>query len=325
MAQGRKQTRLIRIALSAAALLAAGGVLWLETRPPSIAPGPGPVVSLPEVTSPPIVAEPPPKPPEQTAILPPPPVRPSDKGLPAWRRNAVSVAPDDGRPMIAIIIDDVGLDRRHSAEAVALPPPLTLSYLAYAEDLPEQTRAAKARGHELMLHIPMEPKGRQNPGPHALHVFDDDEAIARSVDWDLARLDGIVGANNHMGSRFTEFDHGMAIVIDHLAARGLFFLDSMTSAQSVGWKVAEEADIPAVKRDVFLDDVQTRAAINAQLAHTEAVARRTGQAIAIGHPHPATLAALRAWLPTVEARGFRLVPVSAVVLREQAREAREAD
>jgi polysaccharide deacetylase 2 family uncharacterized protein YibQ len=253
-----------------------------------------------------------PPPPTPAFVLPPP--GPLPAGEAAWRHYAVHAGPDDGRPMIAIVIDDMGLDRRHSDEAAALPAPLTLSFMTYAEDLPAQVSAARARGHEIMLHVPMEPQAaRVDPGPNALKLDLDQDEIKRRMTWDLARIDGIVGINNHMGSRFTEWPQGMASVLAVLRERGLFFLDSRTTPHSVGIDLATEIGLPHAARDIFLDVDLTDPAVASELAKTEAVARRNGSAIAIGHPHDPTLTELRRWLPTAEARGFRLVPVSAIV------------
>jgi polysaccharide deacetylase 2 family uncharacterized protein YibQ len=216
--------------------------------------------------------------------------------------------------MIAIVIDDVGLDRPHSDEAARLPGPLTLSFMTYAEDLPAQVAVARAHGHEIMLHVPMEPlAARVDPGPYALTVALGPDEIKRRLDWDLARLDGIVGVNNHMGSRFTESAVAMTPVLATLRERGLFFLDSRTTPHSVGADLAAAMGLPHAARDIFLDVDINDPAVASELAKTEALARHNGFAIAIGHPHEPTLEELRRWLPTVEARGFRLVPVSAIV------------
>jgi polysaccharide deacetylase 2 family uncharacterized protein YibQ len=98
-----------------------------------------------------------------------------------------------------------------------------------------------------------------------------------------------------------------------LRTRGLVFLDSRTSPASAGIRLAVAYRVPHVARDVFLDDDQTPSAITRQLARVEQVARQHGSAIAIGHPHDATIAALRAWLPQLSEKGFALVPVSAIV------------
>jgi polysaccharide deacetylase 2 family uncharacterized protein YibQ len=164
--------------------------------------------------------------------------------------------------------------------------------------------------------VPMEPlDGELDAGPQALLDRLPADEVLRRLRWDLSRFDGYVGINNHMGSRFTQSRDGMRVVLQEIKNRGLLFIDSRTIADSVGGKLAAELGVPHADRDVFLDNEQEAAAVEQQLARTEEVARRRGYAIAIGHPHDATIAALTRWLPTLERRGFVLVPVSAIVRR----------
>jgi polysaccharide deacetylase 2 family uncharacterized protein YibQ len=230
-----------------------------------------------------------------------------------WRRNAVPFRDLASKPLIAVVIDDVGLDRPHSKRAWELPGPLTLSFLPYAKDLREQAKAARAHGQELMLHLPMEPSGRADPGPNALLVSLSEGELRQRVIIALDSFDGYVGVNNHMGSRFTAYRPGMETVLSQFKARGLLFLDSRTTPSTVGDQVAQELGVPSVARNVFLDDDESLDAVRRKLAETEAVARRQGFVVAIGHPHEATIRALAEWLPTVAGKGFALAPLSAVL------------
>jgi len=232
---------------------------------------------------------------------------------PMWRRNAVPFGDLYSRPLIAIVIDDVGLDRPRSKRAWELPGPITLSFLPYAKDLRDQAKAARAHGNELMLHMPMEPMGHADPGPNALLTSLSESEIGHRVTTDLDSFDGYVGVNNHMGSRFTASKPDMEVVLRLLKARGLLFLDSRTTAQTVGETLAHELGVPTISRNVFLDDDEALAAVKHQLAETEEVARRQGFAVAIGHPHENTLKALGAWLPGLSAKGFALAPISAAL------------
>lgn len=231
----------------------------------------------------------------------------------AWRRNAIPLADLNSRPLIAIVIDDVGLDRPRSKRAWELPGPLTMSFLPYSKELKEQVKAARAAGKEIMLHLPMEPAGRADPGPGALLVSMPDNEIGRRTAAALDGMEGYVGVNNHMGSRFTTFKPGMQTVLQQVRARGLLFLDSRTTAQTVGEQIALENGVPTLPRNVFLDDEETLAAVKRKLAETEEVARRLGYAVAIGHPHDVTIQALAEWLPTLQAKGFVLAPITAVL------------
>jgi polysaccharide deacetylase 2 family uncharacterized protein YibQ len=231
----------------------------------------------------------------------------------AWRRNAVPFRDLNSKPLVAIVIDDVGLDRPRSKRAWELPGPLTLSFLPYAKDLREQAKAARAHGNELMLHLPMEPNGRADPGPNALLVSLTDSELRQRVAAALDSFNGYVGVNNHMGSRFTAFKPGMDTVLRQFKSRGLLFLDSRTTPETVGDQLAQELGVPSVARNVFLDDDESIDAVRRKLADTEAVARRQGFVVAIGHPHEATLQALGEWLPGLAAKGLVLAPLSAAL------------
>ena len=231
----------------------------------------------------------------------------------AWRRNAVPFSDLNSRPIVAIVIDDVGIDRPHSRRAWELPGPLTMSFLPYAKDLREQAKAARASGKEIMLHMPMEPTGHADPGPGALLTSMSENEIGHRTMAALDSFDGYVGVNNHMGSRFTANKPDMTIVLQQIKARGLMFLDSRTTAQTVGDQLAQELGVPSMSRNVFLDDDESPAAVRKKLAETEEVARRQGFVVAIGHPHEATLQALAEWLPTLSAKGLALAPATAAL------------
>lgn len=237
---------------------------------------------------------------------------------PAWRRFAVRAPAFGDRPLIAVIIDDMGVDLPHSADAVALPGPLTLSFLPYASALDRQVGAARRAGHELMVHVSMEPESRRSDtGPNVLAAGLGARELIRRLDWALERFSGYVGVNNHMGSGFTTDVDAMALVLGELKRRGLLFIDSRTTTRSVAPQTARVLDLPFAERDVFIDDDASADVVAAQLLKTEVTARRTGTVIAIGHPRENTLAALRRWLPSLAGRGFALAPVSAVVERRR--------
>jgi polysaccharide deacetylase 2 family uncharacterized protein YibQ len=227
----------------------------------------------------------------------------------------------DGRPRIVVVIDDVGPNRRAALRSVELPGPLTISVLSYAENARRLAPAVKAAGHELLLHLPMEPEDRnENPGPNALRVDLPKREIARRLAWALGRFQDYVGINNHMGSRFTADASGMRQVMQEMRERGLLYLDSLTSAASRGRAVAREWGVPHAVRDVFIDHDLDTASISRELRRLEEVALARGHAIGIAHPHDLTLDMLAAWLPGLERRGFVLAPLSAVVSTSPATE-----
>lgn len=233
--------------------------------------------------------------------------------LPTWRQFAVAPQALPGQPMIAIVIDDMGIDFVRSQRVIELNAPLTTSFLPYGRFTTELAPMARAGGHELMLHLPMEPSQNLDPGPHALMKAMTPAEIKRQLNWNLDRFGGYVGVNNHMGSEFTKHSEGMRLVLRELDLRGLLFLDSITTGVTATKKVSADLSLPVLERDVFLDNVREERAIWKQLMALEAKAKREGYAIAIGHPYDQTIRVLQAWLPRVEDRGFALVPVSAIV------------
>ena len=254
--------------------------------------------SLPYEAAHPATQELPPSPPELTQAVPPIP-----RPLPMGKEH--------GR--IAIIIDDVGLARRLSERAVRLPAFVTLAYLPYAHELTQQAEAAQARGHDIMLHLPMEPVGHENPGPDALLSTQSEDEWRVLTQKALNSFDGFIGVNNHMGSRLTTNQTAMRVVMNILKEKGVFFVDSRTSNHSLAAKTAQEQGVATAGRDVFLDDTQTAAAVQASLGQVEQIARHKGYVVAIGHPHAVTLEALEQWIPAAQARGFVFVPVRTVV------------
>ena len=217
-------------------------------------------------------------------------------------------------PRVAIVIDDAGLDHARTARMIALPGPLTISFLTYGDGLVPQVRAARAAGHELMVHVAMEASSRSvDPGPDVLlRDIEPDEVLAR-LSRVLSKFDGYVGINNHMGSLFTADVPSMQLVLAELKRRGLLFLDSRTGPDTVGGKVARSLDLPFAERDVFLDNDPIESKVDRQLAELERVARAKSVAIAIGHPRDGTIEALAKWIPEAKARGFVFVPVSTIV------------
>jgi uncharacterized protein len=241
----------------------------------------------------------------------------STDGEPLWLRNAQPFVDTGSLPAIAVVIDDLGLGAAPTRRAIALDQAVTLALMTYAPNLNRWSAAARDARHEILVHVPMQPLNpKVDPGPNALTVSLSDDEIRGRLRWGLGRLDGYVGINNHMGSRFTQERGGMSVVMEEVKARGLLFLDSVTIGHTVGAAIAMAMHVPAAERNVFLDDVPTAAGVQRQIAVLEQVARKHGSAIGIGHPHPATLEAVAQWLPSVASRGVVVVPLTSVVRRQ---------
>lgn len=218
-------------------------------------------------------------------------------------------AADPLPPAITIIIDDLGYHPQIAAGLMALPQPVTLAILPHSPTGRELAVHATDHGHEVMLHLPMESSIGMNPGPGTLGTDMNADEFSRTLIGDLDALPGIVGVNNHMGSLLTSRRDAMGLVMRELAERGsLFFVDSRTSVVTVAEDTARLFGIPSTRRDVFLDNERTHAAIDARFDELLEKARRNGHAVAIGHPYAETLTVLRRRLSNLQ--GFRVISVS---------------
>ncbi len=245
--------------------------------------------------------------PEYAEIVPPP-----ETSL--WKKNAVPYTPSRSKAKIVIIIDDMGMDRKHTKEALALPAPVTFAWLPYASHIQPLVDEARAAGHEALVHLPMEPGNPSvDAGPTVLKTQMSSDEIGAMLDKNLSAFTGYVGFNNHMGSKLTQDAAAMQLVMSEAVKRGVLFIDSRTAPNSVAGQVAAAIGVPTANRDVFLDHFEDIHSVRAALEQMEKVAQRQGYAIAIGHPKVNTLAALREWLPTLADKGMELAPVSAVV------------
>jgi len=219
----------------------------------------------------------------------------------------------------AIVIDDLGHSRQELRAVLALPGPIAGAVLPHAPHSQVTADALYREGRDVLLHLPMEPIDEREAGPGALTRGMTPREIALTVDYDLTTVPHAIGVNNHMGSLLTQDRSSMQILMRHLGQHGnLFFLDSLTSAQSVAHDVAMQSALPTMVRDVFLDNDRSSEAIREQLARAVAQARRHGGVIAIGHPYPETLAVLNEQLPTLAQQGIELVSISDLLMRKTA-------
>ncbi len=214
---------------------------------------------------------------------------------------------------VAIVIDDLGVDLKVAKEFMALPLALTFSVMPRQAHSREIAQMAHERGREVLLHMPMEPHGypQVNPGPGALLVAMNGSQLRRTLQDALASVPHASGVNNHMGSTFTEQVEPLKGLLSELHSRGLYFLDSYTSHNSVACSVAEQVYVPCSRRDIFLDHELTENFVRSQLQRLIREAKIQGVGVAIAHPHPTTLKVLRQ-----EAGRFAEERVAVVPLRE---------
>lgn len=212
---------------------------------------------------------------------------------------------------IALIIDDLGADMKAAEALLGIDAPITFAILPHQRHSAEVANRAAGKGRVVMLHLPMEPKSDHlSPGPGALTVSLSEDQIVETINRDMETVPHATGANNHMGSRFTEDAAKMPMALRELKKRGLFFVDSRTTPKSVGYKAAEGMKMPVAGRDVFLDNERDKGKIETQIATLVRLARKHGYAIGIGHPYPETIAALKETLPGISGEGVEVAPVT---------------
>ena len=230
-------------------------------------------------------------------------------GFPFRHALAMGRRPLEAR--LAIIIDDIGYNPRRAASFLSIPTDLTFAVLPHLPYSVELAQAIHDKGHEILLHQPMEPFDRQlDPGPGALFVGDAASHIQSVVAENIQAVPFASGVNNHMGSRFTSNGEEIRYALEAIKYRGLFFVDSLTSSRSKAYHTACGLHMTSGRRDAFLDNQRHPRDIVNRLYDVMNLAFTHGQAIAIGHPYPETANALQVFISEIEGAPIRVVPVS---------------
>lgn len=229
--------------------------------------------------------------------------------------SPASTAPTENPngPQVALIIDDCGQWEGTERGIIALPIPVTLSVLPHVHYTTQIAQEAAGAGKGVMLHVPMEPLSHMNPGPGEIKTAMTDDEIAKQMEDDVAQVPLAKGMNNHEGSEATADDRVMKDVIAVAKEHDLFFIDSRTNAKSVGAADASDAGVLTASRDVFLDNHADVAYTESMLERAVKIAKENGSAIAIGHPKPTTLEAIREMYPKMQAEGIRFVLAQTLV------------
>lgn len=216
---------------------------------------------------------------------------------------------------IAIVIDDLGFSIDRARELLNLKIPISFAVLPYRAYSTEIANEASAMGRDVLLHLPMEPVDypKQDPGEGSVFLSMSDEEIAGQVARDIEAVPHVIGVNNHMGSKFSENREKMAVVLNTVKEKKLFFLDSKTSPKTTGFSLAKEIGLRALDRNVFLDNDRDIAYTLTKLEELIEIAKKHGSAIAIGHPHPTTIAALEKMVERFESEGIEVVPISSLL------------
>jgi polysaccharide deacetylase 2 family uncharacterized protein YibQ len=232
-----------------------------------------------------------------------------------------TVAEADQRPVLSLVIDDLGYSLTNGMAAIDLNGAHTYAILPGAIYSQKLARHAHKQNKEVILHLPMQSiNSNAAHEPNALNETMDEDQLTTKVHALLAQIPFIRGVNNHMGSHLTEFDFFMRPVMDSIRGYnpGLYFLDSRTSPRSVAHAQALDAGLSSISRDVFLDNEPNPESIRLQLNIWLTKAREHGSAIAIGHPYPHTIDILRAQLPATDGE-FEFLPLSKLIRERKQR------
>lgn len=215
---------------------------------------------------------------------------PASKANPARNQPKGATAVASSHPTLIIVIDDVGYNLKELEPFLKLPFPLTVAVLPQVDHTKEAAQAAKAAGKEVILHQPMQALGGNNPGPGAIYVDSNEETVRDTVTKNLDEIPEAVGMNNHMGSAVTRDSKVMHIVLDIAKSRGIYYLDSLTTSDTVTASICRELSMPYWERDVFLDNKGDRKSIRAAVEEGKKIASSHGAAVLIGHVWSAELA-----------------------------------
>jgi polysaccharide deacetylase 2 family uncharacterized protein YibQ len=231
----------------------------------------------------------------------------------AEKEPAAKKAP---RGQVALIMDDMGNSLETLDELIALGRPVTISVLPYSSHAAETARIAHERGLEVLLHLPLESVNNYEAMANTeglIMAMMTGPAIVAAFEASYDRVPFAAGTNNHMGSRFTAERELMRTILRPIKERGLFFVDSRTTAKTVALEEARKMGVPATQRDVFLDADEDRGRIRGRLIELLQKARKKGRAVGICHPFPETLAVLKSSLYLLDAYNLEAVPVSKLV------------
>ena len=255
------------------------------------------------------------KPPEHVVRQPEAPLPVTPPAAPEPERVPETVVKPPVRPRLAIIIDDMGPDIKKLKELLEVGGQITIAVMPNMRDSGKISNLANSRGLDVIVHMPMEPRElmEHNPGDGALLVAMSPAEIRAKMESGMKTVPDAIGLNNHMGSKFTEDAGGMREVLSVVKKKDMLFIDSRTTPNSVAGRVARELGVPSADRNVFLDNTRDVEYIKRQLMEAVKQARRSGKAIAIGHPYPETIRALREAVPALAADGVDVVGISEVV------------
>lgn len=223
---------------------------------------------------------------------------------------------NDPRPKIAVVVGGLGLGEAPTAAAVdRLPPGVSLAFTPYGSSLQSVVSAARSKGHEVLLEIPMEPFDypSSDPGQNTLLTGVASSDNPAKLRWLLSRVAGYAGLINSQGGKYLSSQDDVRFVVDETKRRGLYMVDTGESEQSIAREVAETTNAPFARADKRIDNDPRREAIERELASLEQIAKQRGVAVGVASAIPVTIDRVSAWAAGLEQKGLALAPVTAVI------------
>ncbi len=221
----------------------------------------------------------------------------------------------DNRNAVAILIDDIGWDREIVEEFIKINAPISFSILPHLHLSETIAEEINRFDRDILLHLPMEPHGYPDidPGIGAIISSMTTKDLEYELTKDINSVPFIIGINNHMGSKLTEDEYIMRVILNIIRKKDLFFLDSITSSKTVAFRVAKELGLKTAQRKLFLDNIEEIDYISRQIMKLAEIAKKNGSAIGIGHPYKVTAKALKEMIPKLREEGIDIVPISMMV------------
>jgi polysaccharide deacetylase 2 family uncharacterized protein YibQ len=214
----------------------------------------------------------------------------------------------------------MGLSEVATTQAIqSLPGPVTLAFGPYGRNLEGWVRKSRDAGHEVMLQVPLEPFDYpdNDPGPHTLLTNLPPEENLKRLHWIMSRFTGYTGITNYMGAKFAAAQQAFLPILEEVKSRGLIYLDDGTAARSTAGQIARDLGLDYSVSQIVIDEERNGKEIDFALKKLETIAQENGIAIGIGSSLPITIGRVAEWITTLEAKGIKLIPVSAAVRSDQ--------
>ena len=239
----------------------------------------------------------------------------SPDGTKPWRHYSKPYTHESNHPMIAIVVTGLGQNKNMTTNAINLPENISLSFSPYAKDVTTWSNSARAKGHEVLLDLPLEPTNypASDPGPQGLLIGNSSEENAIRLRWNFGRIQGYIGFTSPTNESFSQNDNIFKLLLDQINARGLMLAMPHEPAHKESIQLLDNSKIAYNFADTILDEELSSEAIQMRLTALEKIAAKRGYAVGYTRAIPITMSELEKWSTKLEENGYILVPLSHIV------------